>query len=99
MLACAFANQIGFVQRPTQALDTQIHSQQVVTLEMPTINRLLLSKVPGGINGDLVKTYLTTILFKIPDKEKRRLLYQTTVFKGLSIKHASRFHLHLIWYQ
>lgn len=58
LLGYAFANQIGFFLRPTQALDTQVSRQKVVTLEMPTISGLLLPQVLCGNQGDvdLVKT-------------------------------------------
>lgn len=48
MVEYAFANQIGFLQRPTQASDTPVSRQWVVTLEMPIISFLLLSQVPNG---------------------------------------------------
>lgn len=58
MFKYAFAYQTGFLQRPTQALDTPVSRQWVVTLEAPVIRCLLLPQAPRGnqCDGDFAKT-------------------------------------------
>ena len=97
MLEYAFANQIGFLQRPSRASDTPVSRQQVVTLAMPIISCLLLPQAPHGnqCDGDLVKTHRQqTSFFLIPGgkKQQRELLYEKTFCKFPIMKQTSRFH-------